>query len=209
MASPLSQIDPPEDPLLPHSEIHLDDIDTITLTRFQRWSVFSIISLISLLSNLDNGIVPAATEQIRTDLKIGDSEIGLFGSADYVGRIISSVIFIYIINKVNRQYILAASLFFKAANLALCMFSKNYYLILATRCLCGFSQVYYTIYFPVWCDQFGSKKSSSIMIAIVQIGCPLGIVVGFCLSTITKNVYIYYFIIIYSGSFLFLLKGSY
>ena len=141
-----------------------------------------------VLYNLDNGIVPAATEQIRTDLKIGDSEIGLFGSADYVGRIISSVIFIYIINKVNRQYILAASLFFKAANLALCMFSKNYYLILATRCLCGFSQVYYTIYFPVWCDQFGSKKSSSIMIAIVQIGCPLGIVVGFCLSTITKNV---------------------
>ena len=188
MTSPLSHIDLPEDPLLPHSEIHLDDIDTITLTRFQRWSVFSIISLISLLSNLDNGIVPAATEQIRTDLKIGDSEIGLFGSADYVGRIISSVIFIYIINKVNRQYILAASLFFKAANLALCMFSKNYYLILATRCLCGFSQVYYTIYFPVWCDQFGSKKSSSIMIAIVQIGCPLGIVVGFCLSTITKNV---------------------
>ena len=188
MTSPPSSIDPPEDPLLPNTEIHLDDIATITLTRFQRWSVFSIISLISLLSNLDNGIVPAATNQIKKDLKIGDSEIGLFGSADYVGRIIASVIFIYVINKVNRQYILAASLFFKALHLGICMFSKNYYLILATRCLCGFSQVYYTIYFPVWCDQFGSKKSSSIMIAIVQIGCPLGIVVGFCLSTITKNV---------------------
>ena len=193
MTSPPSSIDPPEDPLLPNTEIHLDDIATITLTRFQRWSVFSIISLISLLSNLDNGIVPAATNQIKKDLKIGDSEIGLFGSADYVGRIIASVIFIYVINKVNRQYILAVSLFFKAANLAFCMFSKNYYLILATRCLCGFSQVYYTIYFPVWCDQFGSKKSSSIMIAIVQIGCPLGIVVGFCLSTITKNVYLLFY----------------
>lgn len=193
MTSPPSSIDPPEDPLLPNTEIHLDDIATITLTRFQRWSVFSIISLISLLSNLDNGIVPAATNQIKKDLKIGDSEIGLFGSADYVGRIIASVIFIYVINKVNRQYILAVSLFLKAANLAVCMFSKNYYLILATRCLCGFSQVYYTIYFPVWCDQFGSKKSSSIMIAIVQIGCPLGIVVGFCLSTITKNVYLLFY----------------
>ena len=65
MTSPPSSIDPPEDPLLPNTEIHLDDIATITLTRFQRWSVFSIISLISLLSNLDNGIVPAATNQIK------------------------------------------------------------------------------------------------------------------------------------------------
>ena len=47
----------------------------------------TIISVISLLSNLDNGIVPASTQSIKDDLKANDSEIGLFGSGDYLGRI--------------------------------------------------------------------------------------------------------------------------
>ena len=173
-------------------EINVDDnsssLETITLSSKQRWGVFTIISVISLLSNLDNGIVPASTQSIKDDLKANDSEIGLFGSGDYLGRIISSVIFIYVLNKINRQYILAFSLFFKALNLAVCLITYNYYVILLTRCLCGFSQVYYTIYFPVWCDQFGTKKSKPMMIAIIQIGCPLGIFFGFCLSTFIKSV---------------------
>lgn len=202
-------------PLCPNKdnqkEINVDDNlsspETITLSSKQRWGVFTIICVISLLSNLDNGIVPASTQSIKYDLHSNDSEIGLFGSGDYLGRMISSVILIYVLNKINRQYILAFSLFFKAINLAVPIFTYNYYVILVTRCFCGFSQVYYTIYFPVWCDQFGTKKSKPMMIAIIQIGCPLGIFFGFCLSTLIKSVFFY--LILFSGYSALLLRLLY
>jgi sugar phosphate permease len=165
------------------------------ISKKKRWNLFLfLIFVISIISNFDNGIVPAATEKIKKDLDINDSYFGFLGSCDYFGRIISSIIYLNVINKINRKYLLSESLIFKAITLILCFLSDNYYFIATMRCLNGISQVFYTIYLPIWCDQFGGK-SRTIMLALQQIGLPLGIVFGYSLCKIIKKNWIIAFII--------------
>lgn len=180
---------------IPGNELIIDekkknnDLDintpTFTLSRKIRWFIFFTLAVVSIISNIDGGIIPAATETMKKIMKVGEAEIGLFGSIDYLGRIIGSLIFITIINTVNRRIILIGTLFIKGLSLFMPFFSKeNYYLNLSARAISGFSQVYYTIYLPVWCDQYGPKKHKTIMITLVQLGTPLGVVIGFGLCTL-------------------------
>lgn len=84
-------------PLIPETDTNRVDLETnqklpeptITLTDGQRWAVFTIISLVSFFSNFDGGIVAQSTKQIGEDLNASQTLVGWFGSADYVGRIIS------------------------------------------------------------------------------------------------------------------------
>ncbi|MCQ2818979.1 MAG: hypothetical protein MJ252_17070 [archaeon] len=63
--------------------------EELKMSNRERYIIFAMISSISLLSNLDNGIIPCATTEIQNDLKVEQEETGLFGSADYLGRVIS------------------------------------------------------------------------------------------------------------------------
>ena len=186
---------PPTSPLItdkPKPKEKIEDIkDTetegIKLSKQIRWIIFITLAAISTLSNLDGGIIPAATNEMQTDMDIGPAEIGVFGSIDYLGRIIGSLIFVAIINTVNRRMILIGTLFIKGISLFIprvpgC--DKSYTINLICRGISGFSQVYYTIYLPVWCDQYGPKKSRTIMITVTQLGLPLGIVLGFLMATL-------------------------
>ncbi|MCQ2818980.1 MAG: hypothetical protein MJ252_17075 [archaeon] len=95
-------------------------------------------------------------------------------------------------NIFRRKYILSLATFVKAASLVPAFFYKNYWVVLACRLISGFSQVLYTIYFPVWVDQYGTQKEKPVMLAIVGIGVPLGIVFGYLLCIISgKNVNIF------------------
>lgn len=189
----------PGNELIPDEKKKNNDLDintpTFTLSRKVRWFIFFALAFISTFSNLDGGIIPAATETMKEIMKVGEAEIGLFGSMDYLGRIIGSLVFITLINTVNRRFILIGTLFIKGLSLFIPFFSKyNYYLNLSARAISGFSQVYYTIYLPVWCDQYGPKKHKTIMITIIQLGTPLGIVLGFGLCTlIGKTIWEYSF----------------
>ena len=185
----------PTSPLItdkPKPKEKIEDIkDTetegIKLSKQIRWIIFITLAAISTLSNLDGGIIPAATNEMQIDMSIGPAEIGVFGSIDYLGRIIGSLIFVAIINTVNRRMILIGTLFIKGISLLIprvpgC--DKSYAINLICRGISGFSQVYYTIYLPVWCDQYGPKKSRTIMITVTQLGLPLGIVLGFLMATL-------------------------
>ena len=186
---------PPTSPLItdkPKPKEKIEDIkDTetegIKLSKQIRWIIFITLAAISTLSNLDGGIIPAATNEMQIDMSIKPAEIGVFGSIDYLGRIIGSLIFVAIINTVNRRMILIGTLFIKGISLFIprvpgC--DKSYAINLICRGISGFSQVYYTIYLPVWCDQYGPKKSRTIMITVTQLGLPLGIVLGFLMATL-------------------------
>ena len=185
----------PTSPLItdkPKPKEKIEDIkDTetegIKLSKQIRWIIFITLAAISTLSNLDGGIIPAATNEMQIDMSIKPAEIGVFGSIDYLGRIIGSLIFVAIINTVNRRMILIGTLFIKGISLLIprvpgC--DKSYAINLICRGISGFSQVYYTIYLPVWCDQYGPKKSRTIMITVTQLGLPLGIVLGFLMATL-------------------------
>jgi hypothetical protein len=79
----------------------------IFISHRMRWFIFSVFLILQITMNLDHGTVPAATDEIRQDLKIDDNVLGLFASLVFVGNLIGKIYFIYFLNSFLRfNYIL-------------------------------------------------------------------------------------------------------
>ena len=78
----------------------------LTLPRLVRYTIFVLYIFLNILMNVDHGTVPAATNEIKTDLVINDEILGLFGSLVFVGTIIGSLLTLTLINFFNRKYLL-------------------------------------------------------------------------------------------------------
>ena len=74
-------------------------------------------------------------------------------------------------------------------SLALLAFTQvtNLYLGLLTRFISGFFQVFMMIFATVWGDAFGSSREKSIMVMLFSMCSPLGVFVGFALSSIMAS----------------------
>lgn len=106
------------------------------------------------------------------------------------------MIFFSIIGFINRKWIIILSLVL----IILCLYSfaqiTDIYFLFFNRVLTGVMQVillfiksFIIIYFPVWCDQYSPNGKRSMMIALLQMGVPLGVVFGYVLTVIIKNTY--------------------
>ena len=166
-----------------------DDDNIFIVNDKKRNTIFIILAIIATLSSLDGGIIPQQNEIIKDDFGgDGEERVGLFGSIDYIGRVFGSIIFTLIMSRMNRKSILVITLLFKAITLVMPILdNKNYILNLVARALSGISQVFYSTYLPVWCDQFAKTKNKSIWVTIVQIGNPIGIILGYGLGLISDN----------------------
>lgn len=49
------------------------------------------------------------------------------------------------------------------------------------RDISGFCQVYFTIYLPIWCDQYGPKKKRTMMISLI------GVILGYAIAIVTRT----------------------
>jgi len=63
----------------------------VILSRKYRWVLFTLFFLVQILMNMDHGTIPAATEEIRKDLKIDDDVLGVFGSLVFLGNLIGTI----------------------------------------------------------------------------------------------------------------------
>ena len=166
-----------------------DEKDLIIIDDKKRIIIFIILSIVATVSSLDGGIIPQQNEIIKNDFG-GENEerVGLFGSIDYIGRVLGSIIFTLIMGRVNRKMILVITLIFKTITLIIpALVNKNYEINLIARALSGISQVFYPTYLPVWCDQYAKKNLKAICVTIVQIGNPIGIILGYGLGLISGN----------------------
>lgn len=151
-----------------------------------RLIIYICLVAINTFSSCDGGIIPQQIENIKEDFgnKNEDSLVGFFGSSDYLGRVLGGLIFSIIMGKYNRKMLLVATLLFKAFTLIIAFFTKNSAINIIARCLSGISQVFYTTYLPVWCDQYGKKSNRAIMVTIVQLGNPIGVIIGYGLGLV-------------------------
>jgi hypothetical protein len=60
----------------------------LRLSRNVRWFIFGILLLVTIMINMDHGTIPAATEEIKESLNLGDDDLGYFGSLVFLGNII-------------------------------------------------------------------------------------------------------------------------
>lgn len=159
----------------------------ITLKRPIRWLIFIIFILTNILVNLDHGIIPSATGALKRDLKLNDSELGLFGSLVFVGNIIGSMISVSLINNFNRKHLIIICLILCGICLYGFTLLKNTMLLYFNRILVGMFQSYISIYLPVWCDQFGVNSKRTMMIAMIQVAPPLGVVIGYGINFLFED----------------------
>ena len=158
------------------------------LNSKKRLFIFIILVIIATVSSFDGGIIPQATTTLTKDWNTKDLNIGYFSASDFIGRVFGSLFLAYFINIYNRKYLLIYSLFFKGILMTLSIFFKNFFVNIFARGFSGISQVFYTSYFPVWADQFAEKELKSLWVMLVQIGNPLGIILGYGLSTVLNSV---------------------
>lgn len=70
----------------------------------------------------------------------------------------------------------------------------------------GGFQVFMLVYFPVWIDKFGGDKATT-WITLLQIGVPLGIFVGYGLTSVAVHVATVHKNLTFSGNGPFTLKS--
>ena len=145
-----------------------------------RKTIYICLVLINTFSSCDGGIIPQQNTNIKNDFHDDENSlVGFFGSVDFFGRVIGALVFAFILGKMNRKMILFVTLILKAFTLFIALPFEGSLINIIFRGISGISQVFYTSYLPVWCDQYGKKKHRTIMVMIVQLGHPIGIIIGY------------------------------
>ena len=163
------------------------DRKEFSLNKGIRWSLMTIFTLLYVVLMLNVGIFNAATSQIKKDFKLDNKEFGLLGTFNGGGRIIGTLLFMIIINKYNRKFVIIIPLLINAFSIYLFTKTNNKKILYIERGINGICQVFGFIYFPIWIDQFGIQKRKTLMMTFIQLSAPIGMVFGYCFNTFFKS----------------------
>ena len=160
----------------------------ITINDHLRKNLFYLFCILYCVSSVDGGIIPQQNEKIQEDFgdEYGESRVGLYGSIDYIGRIIGAIVMSILINKLDRRIFYSFSCFFKAINCFIPLITTNYYANIFARLLSGIPQTYLTSYGTIWNDQFSKRKNRSMNLQIFQFSAFIGIIVGYGMGIVSN-----------------------
>ena len=141
---------------------------TIKLSRYHRIFLFFILVGIESIMNVSSGIFSSATKEIKRQLNLSDTKFGSFGTSNSIGRVISSILFGIINQKVSRKW--TVILFVSLHSLFLFFFklTMNAHILIFMRGLLGLTQTTPSVYVPVWTNQFGLSNYKTIQITSIQ-----------------------------------------
>ena len=117
-------------------------VKDFSLSRGIRWVLMIIFTLLYVILMFNVGIFTAAITQIKKDLSLEDNQYGLLGSYNGGGKIIGTLIFLLIVNKYNRKYILIIPLFISSISIYLFTIFENRYILYLLRGINEICQVF-------------------------------------------------------------------
>lgn len=161
--------------------------EIIKLCTTKRLKLFFILSSLNILINMDHGTIPAASNEIKHELKINETALGTFGSLVYFGNLVGALVLIRLIDVLDRKVLLLFAVMTNAIMIYLFTLISNIWFLFINRIIVGIMQSYVTIYFPVWVDQFGPKSWKTIMLTVFNITSPLGVIFGYVLTMSVKS----------------------
>lgn len=170
----------------------------IKIEKEERFKIFLLLSFINILTNMDHGTLPAASNEIKQDFNINDTELGSFGSLVYLGKLIGALFLSKIIDIVNRKILLLITLLLISLLIFTFISFSAIWFLFINRILIGIGQVFITVYFPVWIDQYGPREWKTGMMSVFNLTSPIGVMFGYILTMLVKddfNVSFYYKII--------------
>ena len=158
-------------------------------SKKKRKFIFLLICLINILINLDRGAIPAATTEIKDKNNISNAELGMVGSLLFLGLTLGSLMGGYFFSKYSSKWVVIISLF------SFCFFLYSFTILESSggmyicRIGCGFCEVFSLIYFPIWVDQYGVKDMKTIWLTFLQMGVPLGWILGYLMEVCSIKYY--------------------
>ena len=152
------------------------------------YKIFMLNFFCSVMVNVDHGSLPGCSEEVKHKMKIHNLGFGLLGTAVYAGLTIGSALGTKAYqNSKSIRHILSVSLLLNALFLVMFTLSANSTFNFAIRFCTGIFQVFISIFTPVWADAFGSEKQKVRWITILLLCSPLGVFVGFTLTSIMNS----------------------
>ena len=152
------------------------------LSRCYRLFLFFIMVSIEGIMNVSSGLLSSATKEIKKSLKMNDAKFGSFGTANSLGRIISSTLFGMLNQKMSRKWSTTLGVGFHALFLFCFQITNNANILIFVRGLHGFTQMPPSIYVPVWISQFAIRKYRTVQITSVQLFQTTGKCIGYFLN---------------------------
>ena len=140
----------------------------VRLSRCYRIFLFFIMINIESIMNVSSGIFSSATKEIKSQLKISDTQFGSFGTANSIGRIVSSILFGMYNQKISRKWSTAIYVIFHSIFLFCFKITDNTNILIFFRGLLGFTQIAPSVYVPVWINQFGISNYKTVQITSIQ-----------------------------------------
>lgn len=155
--------------------------------KFRRKMIFILIFFINMVINFDHGAIPAATTTLKEELRITNYELGIIGSLVYLGLVIGALSAGYLFQNYSSKWIVIVALIMSSMFLYFFTITSSIFWISLTRVGCGYFQVFCLIYFPVWVDEYGVKDLRTYWLSFLQLGVPLGTMLGYLLEALFIN----------------------
>lgn len=149
-----------------------------------RFALFLVLVSVEMAMNWASGLLSSGSKNIKASLNMNDKEFGMFGTANGIGRVIGTFIFIAIVNVANRKWSFAIFTIMKSIFLFMFNCTNNGWMLIVTRGLIGIAHMPPSIYIPVWIDQFGIQKYKTVFMTSVQVLIPIGKVTGYALHIV-------------------------
>jgi MFS family permease len=134
--------------------------------------------------NVSSGIFSSATKEIKSQLKLSDTQFGSFGTANSIGRIISSILFGMYNQNISRKWSTAIYVIFHSIFLFCFKFTENAYILIFIRGLLGFTQIAPSVYVPVWINQFGLSEYKTVQLTSIQLFQTTGKLLGHLINLV-------------------------
>lgn len=103
--------------------------------------IYYVICFTNILLNIDQGVLPACTNELMEDLHLEEVKFGMLGSLMYIGLIAGSFVAGYIYQKFSCKKVILVNLFLMGFCLSFFTFTKNFYILAVSRIMTGFFQV--------------------------------------------------------------------
>ena len=154
----------------------------VRLSRYYRIFLYFIMVTMEGMVNVSSGLLSSATKEVKKSLNMNDAKFGSFGTANSLGRIISSTLFGMFNQIISRKWSTTLSVGFHALFLLCFQITNNANILIFVRGLQGLTQMPQAIYIPVWIDQFGIRKYRTVQITSLQLFMTTGKCIGYFLN---------------------------
>ncbi len=146
--------------------------------------LFFLLLIFSVVIDLDSGIIVSSYKSFTQDMHMSDIQFGTISSIINAGEIIGLLIYMPIINKNHRKFIVVTTSFLHGLGFFAYFINSNFYYIAFLNFLISICKAFINVYIPVWIDQFGIKKYKTLLLTILYMAISIGMIVGAWIGTV-------------------------